>query len=152
MDAPNRDTVLAWVERMGLECYICPNCEGVHLTEWEAKSGVLEARCFVESERCSVLVEVGIRASAVLPLQGAVHFMNFDFSLVKVMLSLVDHDVPRLLLTHALPSGHLTEDQFKEWVDRLLVEMDTIYGQLVDMDVLFVSEAEQADSPDEQLH
>lgn len=99
-----------------------------------------------------MMVEVAIRGSAVLPLQGAIHFMNFDFSLVKVMLSMTDFDVSRLLLTHALPSEHLREELFKDWLTKLLNEMDTIYSQLEDMDVLFVSEMDQAENIDEQLH
>jgi hypothetical protein len=152
MTAPERDTIQAWIEDMGYECYICANCDGVHLTAWEEKKAVFEARCFVEPDRCSLLVEVGIRSSAVLPLQGAIHFMNFDFSLIKVMLSMTDYDVPRLLLTHALPSIHLTEELFKDWLPKLLSEMETIYTQLVDMDVLFVPDVDQADNVDEQLH
>ncbi|TCS41627.1 YbjN domain-containing protein [Reinekea marinisedimentorum] len=152
MTAPDRDSIQTWIEELGYDSYICPNCEGVHLSVWEEKKAVLEARCFVESDRCAMLVEIGIRSSAVLPLQGAIHFMNFDFSLIKVMLSMTDFDVPRLLLTHALPSEHLTEELFKDWLPKLLAEMDTIYAQLEDMDVLFVSEIEQAENMDEQLH
>lgn len=152
MTAPSRDIIQSWIEDMELDNYVCSDCEGIHFSEWEEKLGILEARCFVETERCSLLIEAGIRSSAVLPLQGAVHFMNFDFSLLKVMLSLNDFDVPRLLLTHSLPSLHMNEAMFKDWLGRLLAEVEAVYGQLVDMDVLSSSKSESEDSPDERLH
>ena len=102
MKALSRDQVQSWIEACSLEAYVCSDCEGIHLPVWEGRPGVLEARCFVESDRCSVLTEIAIRPSAVLPLQGAVHFMNYDFSLLKVMISMDDEDVPRMLLTLAI--------------------------------------------------
>ncbi|TXR52085.1 YbjN domain-containing protein [Reinekea thalattae] len=152
MPAPTRDNIQTWIEDLNYDCYICDDCDGLHLAIWEAKSGVMEARCFAELDRCAFMLEVGIRASAVLPLQGAIHFMNFDYSLVKVMLNMTDFDVPRLLLTHALPANHLTEVQFKEWLPRLLAEIEAIYEQLVDMDVLHVSEQDITESVEEKLH
>ncbi len=143
--------VQGWIESSLLEAYVCDDCDGIHLPLWENKEGVLEARCFIEPDRCSLLIEIAVRPSAVLPLQGAVHFMNYDFSLLKVMISMTDEDVPRLLLTHALPSKHLTEDLFKEWLQQLLFEMDAVHQQLADMDV-FIFEDDLFTDFEDHLH
>ncbi|MDX1342268.1 MAG: hypothetical protein R3227_07940 [Reinekea sp.] len=152
MPTLDRDTIQAWIEQLQHEAYVCPDCEGIHLHGWEAKEAVLEARCFVEKDRVSLLVEIAIRPSAVLPLQGAVHFMNYDYSLLKVMIAMADHDVPRLLLTHALPIAHLSEPMFQDWLKQLLSEMDAVYKHLTDMEVLLLEDDDYFTDFDDQLH
>ena len=151
MSKLDRDTVQDWIDLAQLDSYVCPDCEGIHLHEWEAKDAVLEARCFVEKERVSLLIEVAIRPSAVLPLQGAVHFMNYDYSYIKVMIAMVDHDVPRLLLTHAIPAAHLKEVHFQSWLKLVLEEIDAVYKHLSDMEVLLIDD-DFLDDFDDQLH
>ncbi len=143
---------MSWLLKAGIDASICPDCEGIHLEAWEAKESVLEARGFLDTDRVSYLFEIAIRPSAVLPLQGAVHFMNFDQSLIKVMITLADNDVPRLLLTHALPVKHLNEVMFEDWTKQLLEETETVYKQLVDMEVLLPESDELLDDLGSQLH
>ncbi len=152
MSTLDRDTVQDWIERAENEAYICPDCEGIHLHEWEAKDAVLEARCFLEKDRVSLLVEVAIRPSAVLPLQGAVHFMNYDYSFLKVMIAMSDHDVPRLLLTHAVPVAHLKEDHFQVWFKQIFSEIGAVYSHLTDMEVLLIEDDDYMEEYDDQLH
>ncbi|MDN3650472.1 YbjN domain-containing protein [Reinekea marina] len=147
-----RTEVQQWIEANKLEVYVCEDCEGIHLPVWEGQEGVLEARVFVEEFRCHFLLEIALRFSAVLPLQGAVHFMNYDSTLVKVMLTMADNDVPRLLISHAVPSKHLTQAQFDQWLTMLLEEVDALYKQLVDMEVLLLDDADQMPDFDAQLH
>ena len=147
-----RDTVQKWIESDGFEAYICPDCDGIHFPLWEEKEGVLESRCFVESSQCSMLVEFSIRASAVLPLQGAIHFMNYDFTFIKVMLSLSDHDIPRLLVTYALPTEYLEQPMFSNWLSQYLQELEAIHKQLVDMEVLMLDNMEGLTDFDDLLH
>lgn len=152
MSSLKRATVQTWIEELSLESYVCDDCEAIHLAGWESKDGVLESRCFVEADRCSLLTEIAIRPSSVLPLQGAVHFMNYDYGLLKVMISMTDDDVPRLLLTHALPVAHLTADQFKHWLPQLFAEMEAVYQQLVDMEVLLIDDELFETGYDDSLH
>lgn len=153
MSPLSRDQVQHWIEDTHLHTYVCPDCEGIHLPSWEEKDGVLEARCFVDDVRCSMIMEVGIRSAAVLPLQGAVHFMNFDFGFIKVMLSMTDQDIPRLLLSHAMPVKHITQPQFNEWLSLVLDEMDSVYQQLTEMDVMLVDDPSESISDfDDLLH
>lgn len=152
MSDVTRETVMNWMIKAGIDASICPDCEGIHIDHWETKEAVLEARCFVDSARVSYLVEVAVRPSAVLPIQGAVHFMNFDHSFLKVMITMSDNDVPRLLLTHALPIKHLSEKMFEEWTRLVLVEMEAVYKQLVEMEVLFPESEEELADYDAQLH
>jgi len=152
MTTINRDLIEQWIQELNISAHICPDCEGIHFSDWEAKDAVLESRCFVESDRCSLLTEISIRPSAVLPLQGAVHFMNYDYSYVKVMISLSDHDVPRLLLTHAVPKTGLTEELFQAWMTQLLDEVEGVYKQLTEMEVLLIEEEGSPSEFDDQLH
>jgi len=148
----SRDQVQAWIEELELEAYVCADCEGIHLTQWESKDGVLECRCFVEKERVSLITEIALRPSVVLPLLGAVQFMNYDFNLLKVMISMTDQDVPRLILTHTLPSKHLTEAFVKDWIPQLLAEMTAVYTQLTEMEVLMIDEDVFLSESDDKLH
>ena len=152
MSALDRDNIQDSIEKPENEAYVCPDCEGIHLHEWEAKDAVLEARCFLEKDRVSLLVEVAVRPSAVLPLQGAVHFMNYDYSFLKVMIVMADHDVPRLLLTHAIPVTYLKENLFQVWFKQLLGEVDAVYKHLAEMEVLLVEDDDFLDDYDDQLH
>ncbi|MEJ2046092.1 MAG: hypothetical protein P8X89_22780 [Reinekea sp.] len=152
MSTVTREMLMKWMNKAGFDASVCSDCEGVHLEHWEAKDAVLEARCFVDSLRVSYLTEIAIRPSAVLPLQGAIHFMNFDQALVKVMLTLSDHDVPRLLLAHAIPVTHLSEALFTDWTGQLLSEMDAVYKQLTEMEVLLPDSDDMLDDYDPQLH
>jgi hypothetical protein len=147
-----RDSIQDWIKSGKHEAYICPDCEGIHLNEWEEREAVLEARCFVEKERISLLVEIAIRPSAVLPLQGAVHFMNYDHGLIKVMISMSDHDVPRLLLTHAIPNLFVTEEYFHVWFTQMVNEMEAVYKHLQEMEVLLIDDEAFLSEFDDQLH
>lgn len=149
----DRDTIQKWIETNEFEAFICPDCEGIHLPVWEGRASVLESRCFLETSRVSWLTEIAIRPSAVLPLQGAIHFMNYDYGLLKVMIAMADNDVPRVLLTHAIPALHLTEKQFGDWLKQLNEEKDAVYKQLEEMDVLLPDDPEDiASGFDDQLH
>lgn len=147
-----RDTLQQWLTQAKIECYVCPDCEGLHLTIWEAKEGVLESRLFVDDGRLSMLTEIAIRPSAVLPLQGAVHFMNYDYGFLKVMLAMADNDVPRLLLNHALPNTQLNETQVIDWLTSLQGEMDAVFKHLAEMDVIYTDDADLMTDYDDQLH
>lgn len=149
----DRDTVQKWIESSGREAFVCPDCDGIHLPVWESKDAVLESRCFLESSRLYWLTEIAIRPSAVLPLQGAVHFMNYDYGLLKVMITMSDDDVPRLLLTHAIPVDHLDEKQFSGWLTQLSDEKDAVYKHLEEMDVLLPEIPDEFSTEiDDKLH
>jgi hypothetical protein len=152
MSELTRAKVQQWIEAEKLDVYVCGDCEGIHLPLWEGQEGVLESRIFVDEFRCHFLLEIALRFSAVLPLQGAVHFMNYDATLVKVMLTMADNDVPRLLISHAVPAKHLTQKQFSQWLTMLLEETDSLYKQLVDMEVLLLDDLDQMQDFDAQLH
>jgi hypothetical protein len=147
-----RDTVQEWIQNAEYEAYVCPDCDGIHLTAWEERDGVLESRCFVEKDRISFVTEVAIRQSAVLPLQGAVHFMNYDYSFLKVMIAMADHDVPRVVLNHAVPSQNIGEAFFKEWFAGLLAEKEAVYKHLAEMDVLHIDDDVFLTDFDDNLH
>jgi len=70
------------------------------------------------------------------------------------MISMDDEDVPRMLLTLAIPLRHLGAPMFKDWLGMLLIEMDAIYDQLTDMDVLLIQDDldDFVDDFDDRLH
>jgi hypothetical protein len=152
MSKLTRDDIQEWLDQMNVDSSICPDCEGIHLPVWEERDGVLEARCFVEKDRVYLMTEIAIRPSAVLPLQGAVHFMNYDYGFLKVMIAMADHDVPRLLLTHAMPSKHLVADQFQQWLKELFKEKEAVFKHLQEMDVILTDDMDMLTDFDDQLH
>lgn len=151
MEKVTRSLCETWLENAGVSAHVCQDCDGLHFTDWETRPGVLEARCFVEDNRCSLLIEFAVRPSAVLPLQGAVHFMNFDHTYLKVMLALDDNDVPRLLLSHAIPAQDLSEKMFTIWTSQLLAEAASLYKQMEDMEVFLLDDAD-TDAGFDHLH
>ena len=70
----------------------------------------------------------------------------------KVMIAMADHDVPRLLLTHAIPKAHLTQAQFQQWLTQIMVEMDAVYKHLQEMEVLLIDDPDLLAELDDQLH
>lgn len=148
----DRQTVQSWIEADELEVYDCGECTGLHLPIWEAQEGVLECRLFVDDDTCQFVLEIALRPSSVLPLQGAVHFMNMDNVYAKVGLSMNDYDVPRLMISHAIPIKFLSQKAFVVWLHHLLAESDQLYQQLIEMEVVEIEEGLGDYAYDTQLH
>lgn len=142
MSSVTRNQIQAWLEAGGQDVYVCNDCNGIHLADWEEHEGVLEARLFLENNTLTLVIEMGIRPSAVLPLQGAIHFMNNEHLFLKLMLAMSDDDVPRVLLSHALPANFVAETLVTDWLQPLLAEASTVYQHLQEIDVLFEGEGD----------
>lgn len=147
MEALTRDTLQAWLDEADINHYLCPDCDGLHLSDTEQRLGVLEARLLLEPDLLSLLTEIAIRPSAVLPIQGSLHLINLDNPMVKCLVNLIDDDIPRLLISACLPPGGLTEPYFLQWFSRVLDETHSIVEHASQMDVLYLEQSE-FDGPD----
>lgn len=152
MKSINRDTLENWLTEQGIRYYLCQDCDGLHLNETEENLGVLESRLLLESNLVIISTELSVRPSAVLPLHGSMQLINFDNPLVKVGLSLYDDDVPRLVISGALPTSGLEPDYFFQYLEQVLSATRLVLDHATQMDVLLHDELE-LDTPDgDALH
>lgn len=152
MDTLTRDTLEDWLTTKGIRYYLCQDCEGLHLSETEENLGVLESRLLLEDGLVIVSTELSVRPSAVLPLHGSMQLINFDNPLVKVGLSLFDDDVPRLVISGALPTAGLDADYFIHYLEQVLSATRLVLDHATQMDVLLLDDLE-LDAPDgDPLH
>lgn len=152
MKSINRDTLEDWLAEHGIRYYLCQDCDGLHLSDTEENLGVLESRLLLESGLVIVSTELSVRPSAVLPLHGSMQLINFDNPLVKVGLSLYDDDVPRLVISGALPTKGLQADYFIHYLEQVLSASQLVLDHATQMDVLLLDDME-LDAPDgDALH
>ncbi|MDB2448867.1 YbjN domain-containing protein [bacterium] len=152
MSPLNRDTLENWLDDKGIRFYLCQDCDGLHLSDTEEHLGVLESRLLLEDNLLIISTELSVRPSAVLPLHGSMQLINFDNPLVKVGLSLYDDDVPRLVISGALPVVGLEADYFAQYLEQVLTATSIVLDHATQMDVLLLDDLER-DAPDgDALH
>lgn len=152
MNSLTRDTLEDWLADHGIRCYLCQECDGLHLTDTEENLGVLESRLLLEEALVIISTELSVRPSAVLPLHGSMQLINFDNPLVKVGLSLYDDDVPRLVISGALPTAGLQVDYFIHYLEQILSATRLVLEHATQMDVLLLDDLD-LDAPDgDALH
>ncbi|GGX64187.1 YbjN domain-containing protein [Saccharospirillum salsuginis] len=152
MKALTRELIEDWLDELEVRHTLCPDCDGIHLMDYEEKLGVLESRVLLEDDLVMVFTELAIRPSAILPLQGSLHLINYDHPLLKVGLSLDDDDVPRLTLIAALPTQGLSGDYFAHWLPPILTATQAVLDQASQMDVLFLDEGAFDNPEGDSLH
>ena len=111
-----RDHLEGWLDDLSIRHYLCPNCDGIHLTELEEQEDVLESRILLENGLLIISTELPIRPSAVLPLHGSLNLVNFEHPLVKVTLNLNDDEIPRLVISGTLVTPQLSPVYFRLFV------------------------------------
>lgn len=152
MKTLTRDTLEDWLADQGIRYYLCQDCDGLHLSDTEENVGVLESRLLLEDDLVIISTELSVRPSAVLPLHGSMQLINFDNPLVKVGLSLYDDDVPRLVISGALPIIGLAPDYFAHYLTQVLSATHLVLEHATQMDVLLLDDLD-LDSPDgDSLH
>lgn len=152
MTTLTRDTLETWLTDQERRYYLCQDCDGLHLSETEENLGVLESRLLLEDGLVIVATELSVRPSAVLPLHGSMQLINFDNPLVKVGLSLYDDDIPRLVISGALPVEGLDPVYFGQYLDRVLQATAVVLEHATQMDVLLLDDLD-LDAPDgDALH
>lgn len=152
MKALTREVIEDWLDGLDVRHTLCPDCDGIHLMDYEEKLGVLESRILLENDLVLVYTELSIRPSAVLPLQGSMHLINYEHPLLKVGLTLEDDDVPRLSLNAGLPTDGLTGDYFGRWLPQILTATQQVLDQAAQMDVLFLDEGAFENPEGDSLH
>jgi hypothetical protein len=137
-----RDHLETWLNDLTVRHYLCPNCEGIHLTDLEEQVGVLESRIFLDEGLIIISTELPIRPSAVLPLHGSLNLVNFEHPLVKVTLNLHDDEIPRLVISGTLISTELSPSYFNAYLSAITAGSLQVLEHATALDVLFLDEPE----------
>jgi hypothetical protein len=137
-----RDHLETWLTDLTVRHYLCPNCEGIHLTDLEEQVGVLESRIFLDDGLIIISTELPIRPSAVLPLHGSLNLVNFEHPLVKVTLNLNDDEIPRLVISATLIVNELSPTYFNAYLSAVTAGSLQVLEHATALDVLFLDEPE----------
>lgn len=137
-----RDHLETWLQDLTVRHYLCPNCEGIHLTDLEEQVGVLESRIFLDEGLIIISTELPIRPSAVLPLHGSLNLVNFEHPLVKVTLNLNDDEIPRLVISGTLIANELSPSYFNAYLNAVTAGSLQVLEHATALDVLFLDEPE----------
>lgn len=152
MKAITREMLEQWLDDLNVRYFICPDCDGIHLTDMEENLGVLESRILVESDLLILTTELAVRPSAVLPLHGSMHLINLDNPLVKVVLHMNDDDVPQLVISAALPSKGLPPVYFGYYLKEIQHATTRVLDNATQMDVLFLDDMDLDTTDGDPLH
>lgn len=148
LSLPDIDTIKRWLQRAGIEHYICDHCHGLHLPDIQAVEGVLESRLFVEDWGLLLSTEYLIRPSALLPLVAELGHLNVDFPVLKLFSDVVDDALPQLVAGASLLTGAgLGENQFALFLATVREALVGLSGELQQMDVLMPPEQIPAAAP-----
>lgn len=147
-----RKTLEQWLDKQDIRYYICPDCDGIHLSEMEENLGVLESRILLENDLVMITTELAVRPSAVLPLHGSMHLVNFDNPLVKIGLNMNDDDVPRLMVTGTLPAKGLPASYFINYLHQVQQATTLVLDNATQMDVLFLDDMDLDNPEGDALH
>lgn len=148
-----RDHLENWLKDLSVRHYLCPNCDGIHLTDLEEQLGVLESRVFLDDLMIIISTELPIRPSAVLPLHGSLNLVNFEHPLVKVTLNLHDDEIPRLVISGILIATELSPGYFNAFLSAVTESTMNVLEHATALDVLFLDEPElDVDAKGDALH
>lgn len=133
----SNDTLIPWLNELGIEHYICDHCHGLHLVHLQSQEGIAESRLFVEEWGLLISTEYRLRASAILPLVVEMGILNANFPTLKIFLDTEDDEVSQLIAgCTALTGAGLTEAQFALFVSSALEMMVQLGDDLREMNCL----------------
>lgn len=121
---PDAELVKQWLTNMGHDHYICGQCHGIHLGDFEDQDSAIETRVFIEENGILLTTEMAIRPSQLLTLTAELGPLNVEYPQLKIFTDIVDQDIPRLVVCDLMLTGQgITEDQFRFFVE---VTMPTV--------------------------
>lgn len=140
---------MTWLEEAGIPHYLCGQCRGLHLPQLQQRDGVIEARLFVEDFGLSLVTELDLRATALLPATADVGLMNLDFPLLKIFPDVIDGELPKLVGEGILLTGAgVTFEQFRYFVRETIKQTEAFVETCRQRDFLVAPEP----SPNANLH
>ncbi|OZG73529.1 YbjN domain-containing protein [Hahella sp. CCB-MM4] len=149
----DHDSLLNWLEDLGVQHYLCGQCQGVHITEVQSQVGVLESRLFLEQDCLIFTTEVDIRNSAVLAVNAELPRFNGTYANLKFFLDVSDDGPARLIIcdTQWVSAG-ITRDQFGVFLRAAVDAKVDVLRDLVDCRFIDSPENRQEMPSEPSLH
>jgi len=149
MQTPDADLAMQWLEKAGIPHYLCGQCRGLHLSQLQQRDGVIDARLFVEDFGLSLVTELDLRATALLPATADTGLFNLDFPLLKVFPDVIDGELPKLVAEGILLTGAgVTSEQFRHFVRETVKQTEALVEVCRQREFLVAPEA----APSKNLH
>ncbi|WP_020406663.1 YbjN domain-containing protein [Hahella ganghwensis] len=149
----DQDSLLNWLEDLGLQHYLCGQCQGVHITEVQSQLGVLESRVFLEQDCLIFTTEVDIRNSTVLAVSAELTRFNGTYANLKFFLDVSDDGPARLIIcdTQWVSAG-ITRDQFGVFLRAAIDAKTDVLRDLVDCRFIESTDARPEGPSEPSLH
>lgn len=149
LDTPQ---VKNWLQKAGIDSYICSQCSGLHLSGLQALEGVVDSRLFVEDWGLLLSTEFQVRPTALMGLSGEMGVLNATYPALKIFLDIVDEAVPQLVAGATVLTGAgLSEEQFELFIATTRQAVGELGEELAHMDCLLPEDGE-APGPAPQVH
>ena len=114
---PDKTLLEDWLGDADMECYLCGQCEGLHIRILQGARGVIDSRLFIEYYGLLLTTELEIRPGALLQVSADLGRLNLDYPTLKVFLDVVDEAVPQLVVAGNFHTGAgLSQEQFGQFM------------------------------------
>ncbi len=151
---PDKEQLQQWLDELGVDTYQCQDCAGLHLSEVEEQSGVINSRLFVEPFGLLLTTELELRTQAMLPLSADLGRLSMDYPLLKLFSDVVDEDVPILVAAAVLPTGAgINAAQLRQFLELAVPASVQLSAECLQRDYLFLTDDGAASArPRSSLH
>ncbi len=109
----NQESILKWLTALGIQHYMCGQCQGIHISELQSHENVLESRIFLEQECLIFSTEIDILNAELLAINAELPKLNGTYANLKAFLDISNEGPARLIIcdTQWISAG-LSKDQF----------------------------------------
>ncbi len=150
---PDRDRVMTWLERAGIEFYQCDHCHGLHLPRLQQLDGVSDSGLYVESHGILLSTELVIRPVAMLSMMADQGRLSVDYPVLKLFLDVVDDSMPQLVAgALQLTGAGLSFEQFHLFVATGLDATAQLAAECRHLDYLYLMDDSGEMPPHAPVH
>lgn len=145
---PDADRVRTWLEQAGIKHYICDQCHGLHISEVQAREGVVDSRLFVEEDALLLTTELELRPSALFSAMAEMASFNMTWPALKVFPDINDDSLPRLVACDLLHGRQgVTFEQFIHFVQATVDATIQLLDECQRLNCLFWPDEDEPDAP-----
>jgi Putative bacterial sensory transduction regulator len=149
----DRSTLQGWLEQMGADCYVCHQCEGLHIAELQQLDGVIDSRLFKEPYGLLLTTELEVRPLAIFVMVADLARLNMDYPTLKIFLDVVDDATPQLVVAGSLALGaSLSQEQFHHFVRISIDGVKRLVEECRSLEYFFPVEEQGSLPPSTALH
>jgi len=151
--APDQMQLERWLNRAGIDYYLCDQCNGLHLSGLQELEGVVDSRVFIEPWGLLVSTELVVRPVALLPIAADLGRLNVDYPTLKLFLDIVDDAMPQLVAGAMQLSGAgISETQFQLFVGTAMESVRQLVAECQHLDYLLPDENAEASPKQPRVH